>query len=151
MTAPNTPPTTSRVRWPFIIGAVLGWAFIAVGIRGALHESNATRPFELVKWLAGLLLAHDLVLAPLAYGVGWITTRRRGLGPVQVALAVTVVVGAIAWPLVRGYGKRSDNPTLLPLDYTRNLVVTLVVVWVLALAFTAARALRRSPPPEGAQ
>jgi hypothetical protein len=147
-TAPDTTPAPARSRWCFLVGAVIGWGFILVGIRGALHESSATKPFELAKWLAGLLLAHDLVFAPLVYGVGWVTTRRRGLGPVQVALAVTVVVGIIAWPLAQGWGRRSDNPTLLPIDYTRNLVVTLAVVWMLCLATVVVRASRHRAPRE---
>jgi hypothetical protein len=60
----------------------------------------------------------------------------------RLALAVTALVTAIAWPLVRGWGYRAANPSALPLDYGRNLVGVVVTVCVVALLAAVVRTTR---------
>lgn len=42
-----------------------------------------------------------------------------------------------AFPFVRGYGAMPTNPTILPRDYTRGLLIVLAVVWVVTAAMAA--------------
>jgi hypothetical protein len=64
--------------------------------------------------------------------------------PARFALAVTALVTAIAWPLVRGWGYRAANPSALPLDYGRNLAGVLVAVWIVALIAAVLRTMSRN-------
>jgi hypothetical protein len=121
----------------FWVGAALGWVIILYGARGVLRDSDATRPSDLARWFAGLLLVHDLVLVPAVLGAGWLAGRvvpARAVVHVRLGLAASAVLVAVAFPLVRGYGEREGNPTLLPLPYGRNLVIALALVWVVVAA-----------------
>ena len=57
---------------------------------------------------------------------------RRARGPVQAALAISAIVALFAYPLVRAYGLAANNPTSLPHNYGRNLLVVLGLVWAVA-------------------
>ena len=122
----------------FWIGLVLGWALIIIGVRGLIVDHALTNPANLVRWLLGLALLHDLVLAPAVYAVAWAITRavpRPATTPLRVGLATSGLLIAFAWPLVRAYGRRASNPTALPLDYGRNLALSLAVVWAAVAAW----------------
>lgn len=76
MSAPTNPgPMPSRpdsravrLRWGMVL---LGCAAIGWGLWQLLVVSpSATRPLAAVAWLAGVLVVHDAVLAPLAVLVG---------------------------------------------------------------------------------
>jgi hypothetical protein len=135
-------------RVAFWAGAAVGWTVIAIGARGVLRDSDATRPGDLGRWFVGLLLVHDLVLVPLVLAVGWFAGRvlpARAVVHVRLGLAASAVLVAVAFPLVRGYGEREGNPSLLPLPYGRNLVIALVLAWAVigaALVVAAVRARR---------
>jgi hypothetical protein len=149
MSATAAPRRHPRPAW---IGVAVGWALVVNGARGLLHDADATRPADAARWFAGLLLVHDAILVPVALLVGWAVGRlvpRVAVVPVRLGVAGSAVVLALAWPLVRGYGRRAANPTLLPLDYTRNLLIVLAAIWaVVGVAIVAsvlsARA-RRTP------
>jgi hypothetical protein len=129
----------------FWAGAALGWTVIAIGARGVLRDSDATRPSDLGRWFVGLLLVHDLVLVPLVLGVGWFVGRvlpARAVVHARLGLAASAVLVAVAFPLVRGYGEREGNPSLLPLPYGRNLVIALALTWAIACAALARAAVR---------
>jgi len=66
----------------------------------------------------------------------------RARSVVQGALIVTATVLLVAYPMVNGGGRLPDNPSILPLDYPRNLVIVLVVVWAIT-AMLVVRAARR--------
>jgi hypothetical protein len=120
--------------------AAIGWVIILLGVRGVFHDSSATRPGDLAGWFAGLLVVHDVVLVPVAFGVAWLVGRvlpDRAVVPARLGLAASAVVVAVAFPLVRGYGERDANPSLLPLPYGRNLAIALVLVWVVVVGATA--------------
>jgi len=118
-----------------LVGTV-GVAFMLIGIGGVLLGGAATNPLSTGPWLVGLLLGHDLVLAPVIGTVGWLVSRalpphvRR---PVQVGLIIAAVVTAVALPAVLGYGGHG-NRTVLPLDYRRNLLVVLIAIALATLA-----------------
>ncbi|MFZ6002888.1 MAG: hypothetical protein ACOYXM_03050 [Actinomycetota bacterium] len=129
------------------IGLLLGLPVIAWGIRGALIEGARTHPAELARWIVGAALVHDLVLLPavlaVAVGVRRITPE-RAWPFVRWALATSGCVALVAWPFIRGYGRRSSNPSLLPRDYAGGVAIALLLVWVVAasLAWASARRSR---------
>lgn len=117
----------------FWVTAAAGWLVIAFGIRGALLHHVDTRPRDLVTFVVGGALLHDLVFAPLVVGAGVLVGRLvpgRGRAPVQVALIVGGIVALFAYPLVRGFGRATGNPTSLPHDYATNLAVVVGIVWL---------------------
>jgi hypothetical protein len=128
--------------------AVLGWAVIAWGVAGVVRHHVDTRPADLLRFVAGGILLHDLVVVPLAL-VGAYLLNRAVPAPwrrwVQVTLVVAAPLALFAYPMVRGFGRIPGNPTALPHDYATNLalVVTAVVAIVAALATTH----RRRPGP----
>jgi hypothetical protein len=117
----------------FWIGLVLGVAIMAYGVKGLLGASDATQPPDLARFFIGAGIVHDAVFAPIVVLVGWLTLKVLppvARNPVRIALALSVVLVVFTWPLVRRWGARDSNPSLLPLDYGRNVVVGLIVVWV---------------------
>lgn len=129
------------------IGAALGSGIIAFGLIGALSQSGATRPAQLVTWTIGAAVFHDALLAPLVVAFGLATARWVPVAvrvPVRIGLALSGLVIAMAWPYVRGYGYRASNPSALPFAYGRNLVILLSIIWMSVTAVTVvARLVRR--------
>ena len=131
---------------PFWISAVAGWAVIAFGVRGIFQHSLDTRPSELARFVVGGALLHDLVVAPLVIVAGVVVARAvrgRARAVVQGALVVSGVVALFSYPLVRAYGLAANNPTSLPHNYARNLLIVLGVVWAVAAVLVVVRL--RSP------
>jgi hypothetical protein len=128
-------------RW-FWLGAAAGLAFIAAGLRGLLHDRAATQPSDLMKWLLGAGIVHDAVIAPIVVLAAWITGRAipaRARTPIRLGLAATALLIVLTWPLVQGWGRRTANPSALPLDYGRNLISTLAVLWAVVIVFAVVR------------
>lgn len=118
----------------FWAAAAVGWAVIlGVGLRGILGHRIDTRPAQLARFVVGGALIHDLLVAPIAILAGVALARLvpgRARAPVQAALLVTAAVTLFAYPLVRGFGHATHNPTSEPHNYAANLAVVLGVVWV---------------------
>jgi hypothetical protein len=135
---------------PRYVAYAAGAALICVGVVGLVSHSAETVPARWVVWLVGAAVLHDLLFVPAVLAVGALTALvplpyRR---PVQAGLAVAVVITMIAFPLVRGFGRRGDNPSILPQDYGVNLLLILAVI---ALATGAAMvwARRSGGSPRG--
>ena len=129
-----------RGRALFWISAAMGWGVIAFGLRGIFQHSLDTRPADLARFVVGGALLHDLLVAPLVIVAGVVVARavpRRARAAVQTALVVSGVVALFAYPLVRGYGLAANNPSSLPHDYGRNLLIVLGVVWAAAAVAVA--------------
>jgi len=124
--------TSTPRRGPlFWASAAAGWAIILWGLRGALHHRIDTRPGQLVRFLLGGALAHDLVLAPLVLLTGVLLARSvagRWRAPIQAALLISGTLVLFTYPMLRGYGRMIRNPTSLPHNYATNLTVVLVTV-----------------------
>jgi hypothetical protein len=138
-----TAPTPARRT--FWICAALGWSVIGYGIWGLIDNSSRTNPGQWIRWFAGSLIAHDLVVAPLTFAIGALFVSRiprRIRAPFQAGLIASAVIVLTAWPLVRGYGLRADNPSALPNNYLAGLAMVLVVVWS-AVAVVAVRTWKR--------
>jgi hypothetical protein len=130
-----------RDRW-FWLGAAAGLAFIVAGARGLLHDRAATQPSDLMKWLLGAGIVHDAVIAPIVVLAAWITGRAvpaPARTPIRLGLAATALLVVLTWPLVQGWGRRTANPSALPLDYGRNLIATLVGLWAVVIVFAVVR------------
>jgi hypothetical protein len=106
----------------------------------------------------GGALVHDLLWLPVVALAGVVVSRVAKRRPPRVllwALATSAVLAVVAWPFVRGYGRRPGDPSLLPRNYAAGLATYLAVIWTVALTVAgvgvAVRALRRSrsgaPPP----
>jgi hypothetical protein len=128
---------------------------IAYGIAGGLDNARDTHPTEIVRWFLGAAVIHDGLIAPAVLLVGFVVARPLPAplrGPVQGGLIVSAVVALFSLPLVRGYGVRPDNPTVVFRDYGPALVAVLAAVWVITTAVTVLsyhRSRRPStvPPP----
>ena len=129
-------------RW---IGLALGLPVIAWGIHGLLAESRRTHPAELGRWIVGSALVHDAVVLPVVLLVAVVARRlvpAVAWPPVRWALASSGVLVLVSWPFVRGYGRRSSNPSLLPRDYGTGVLIAIGGVWLVA-GLLVAVALRR--------
>jgi hypothetical protein len=92
-------------------------------------------------WLGGALLLHDALIAPLVLLAG-LVVRGSVRGPVRGALLVGGALTAVALPPLLRPGSKA-NPSVLPLDYPRNWLLTLVAVATVTAFVLAARAFGR--------
>jgi hypothetical protein len=143
--------TSARGRW-FWLALGVGWAVMVGAGVGAVLDSHNANLAALVRYVVIFDVVHDLTIAPLVVAVAWLAGRWLppvALGPVRGALALTAIVIVFATPLVRRF-TRTVNSSALPLDYGRNVVIVLGVVWVAAAGVIvvrlAARRLRRPAP-----
>lgn len=129
--------------WPAV---VVGGAVMAVGVRGLLVNGADTNPRRWLVLFLASALAHDFVVAPVVIGVGVALAKALPAWVRPFAQAALLASGALAlfaYPFVRGYGRRPANPSALPLDYARGLLVALGAVWLVAAALALLR--RRRP------
>lgn len=129
----------------FLPALVIGWAIIAYGAKTALDDATDAHPFALVVHVVAFDLAHDLFVAPIVLAIGWLTGRLLppvARGPVRAACAVSAMFVIFAYPLLHRWGQHPTNSSTLPLEYGRNLVILIVIVWTMALATIAQRIVR---------
>jgi hypothetical protein len=133
----------------FWIASALGTAICGFGVYGLLSNLDGVALTSWLKTLAGGLIVHDLVFAPLVVAGSVLLVRvvpSRARAPVQVAAIVSVALIAIAIPVVHGAGRLANNASLLPSEhYGMRLLAALAVVWAIAVA--AVLRDRRSRPP----
>ena len=125
----------------FWLAVVAGWSVIVAASMWLMDQPLAHAP-DLGRFLAGLLVIHDLVLAPLVTAAGLVVARvvpARWRAPVQGGLVVTGMVALFAFPFVRGYGRRPDDPSALPVNYGRGLLIVLAMVTVVTGGLTLRR------------
>ncbi|MDI5937901.1 MULTISPECIES: hypothetical protein [unclassified Micromonospora] len=122
-----------RVRSVLVAVGVLLMGYAVVG--GSADPD--LKPAGVLLFLAGVLAGHDLVwmvvlLAGGAAVARWVPRRHR---PVARAAAISAAaLTVVAVPLVLGFGRPPDNPSVLPLPYGRNLAAVLLLVAGAALA-----------------
>lgn len=114
-----------------IVAYAVGGSLIALGLYGIVAKSD---PFGWAVWFGGAVVLHDAIFVPAVLLAGALTTRLPGSyrRRVQAALAMAAAVTLVALPFVLGFGRRADNPSLLPLSYGRNLLIVLAVIAVAA-------------------
>ncbi|MFI8262540.1 MULTISPECIES: hypothetical protein [unclassified Streptomyces] len=122
--------------------AVAGLGVVLMGLGGALLVRQPS-PWRIALWLAGAVVVHDGLVAPLVMAIAALTAalglRLRGVP--RSALIVAGSLTAIALPpLLRPGG--AANPTVVPLDYLRNWLLTMAAIALATGLYVAARAAR---------
>jgi hypothetical protein len=128
-----------------ILGAA-GLAALGFGLTGLLTD-DGVRLVGVVPFLVGLVLLHDLVLLPVAIGIGVLLARYLPVWArpfVQGGLFVSAAVTAFALPFVIGAGRTADNPSRFPRPYGLGLAATLAVVWLVVAGLVLRARPRRS-------
>jgi hypothetical protein len=122
-----------------VLGAA-GLLLMGAGARYLFADTSEGTPRKLVGWLAGVLVAHDLVLVPLVLGAGLALRRLPGRRAVRGGLLVAGCLTLVALPpLLRPGAPR--NATVLSLDYGRNLALLLVATALVTAGVAAAGAV----------
>lgn len=129
---------------------------LGLGLKAQAVEQGGEPRRGGLRFVVGLALVHDLVLAPLVVLVGWGVVRlvpARARGAVQAALIASAVVALFAVPFVRGYGRVSTNPSILPRNYAHGTLVVVALVWLAAPVALVIRwrSDRRRYAPSGAR
>lgn len=114
---------------------LIGVVGVAMGAFGALRFLQLDLPdlVDAVLWLAGGVIVHDAILAPLTIALTVLLTRVVPEGArtrVTVGLVVLVTVTITAIPVLGRFGERPDNTTLLDRNYTVGWLVFAVLVLV---------------------
>lgn len=123
--------------------AMLGLAAAAYGAVELL-DLGLDNLVATVTWLAGGVLVHDALVAPLTIAVWFVVSRisgRRLPGAVVVAAVVLGTVTVVAVPVLGRFGARPDNPTLLDRNYVLGwaMLATLTVVVTAAVVAASRR------------
>ncbi|MEJ5945755.1 hypothetical protein WDZ17_10680 [Pseudokineococcus basanitobsidens] len=154
---PAPPVVLGRgVRTARVLLVVVGVAVMAFGVLGFVLDAGDTGPVASWVVLAAFAVGHDALFAPAVLVVVAVASRLvpdRAVPVVRAALLVSGALALVALPLVLGLGDDPSEPSALPLDYGRNLLVSLAVVWaVAALALLVPRrGRRRAAELEGAR
>ena len=129
----------------------VGTLLIGYAVVGALADPDL-RPTGVLLFLAGVLAGHDLVWMAVLLAVGallarWVPERHRPVVRAGVISAATVTVVAV--PLVLGFGRPPDDPSVLPLPYGRHLAIVLLLIAgaTLLTCWAADRRRSRRPAP----
>lgn len=99
-------------------------------------------------WLAGVVVAHDALLAPLVVLVTATAARRLPQWSHRATVVVLVVLGSVtllAVPTLGRFGAKADNPTLLDRPYVAGWVAVTGLVLV-AAALLAVHDRREGAP-----
>jgi hypothetical protein len=136
------------------VRALLGAAGLAAAGWGAwlLLGQGATNLRATLVWLAGGVLLHDAVLAPLTIAVAWVAGRLAGGRPRAPAAVALVLLGPLtvaAVPVLGRFGARADNTTLLDRPYWAGWTALVVVVLVAILVASYAGRRGRAHAPVG--
>jgi hypothetical protein len=91
-------------------------------------------------------IAHDALLAPVILLAGYASRWSPRPALLRAALAVAGAAAIVALPAVAGFGRRPDNPSILPQAYGRHLLAIFVTV---ALITTAVGLLSAYAPSMG--
>ena len=136
-----------------VVRGILGAVGVLVILGGGLVLLDLVDPAKylgIVLWFAGALIIHDGIVAFGVFGVSLVLRRRfsgGSLAIIQGALVIAALFTAIVVPEILKQGIGTANPTLLPLDYGRNLVVFYVVLVALTAAALVLNArVRREVP-----
>ena len=120
---------------------VMGYA-----VSGALTDPDVK--FGALVFLVAVLVLHDGLLLPLSIGAGFLIGRiipARLRTPVRAAAVISLALTVVALPLVLGRGRVADNPSILPLDYGRGLLIAYGIIWVTTAVLALLRRWRRGP------
>ncbi|MET8945815.1 hypothetical protein ABZX30_20080 [Streptomyces sp. NPDC004542] len=116
-----------------------GAALLGMGVSLLLGVRDLT---DVLVWLGGAVVLHDVLVAPLVLLVGLVLPRGGVRGPVRGALLVAGALTVVALPPLLRPGPRG-NPSVLPLDYPRDWLLALVAAATATAVLVTARGVRR--------
>ncbi|MET7619389.1 hypothetical protein [Streptomyces sp. NPDC005408] len=125
-----------------IVTGALGLALMTVGAALLLTGGQLK---DVALWLAGAIVLHDGIIAPLVLGVGLLLAAVPARGTVRGALVVAGCLTVVALPVLLRPGT-PKNATVLPLDYVSNWLLALAAVAALTGVLLAARWIWRRVP-----
>jgi hypothetical protein len=130
---PEEPEPLSGWRWWG--GLAAGGAIGLFGLAGLVADAAQTRPLVWLRWLVGLLLVHDFVVAPLVHLAGRRVRDRAPAAwrwPLQVGLVASGVLALASLPVLYGAGRATQpgNVSVLPGHYPRALAGVLLLLWL---------------------
>jgi len=132
--APEPAPSPYRWAW-YLPGLVaVGW-----GVYGLLPS---VQPLQWGLFVVLGIAAHDLLLAPIAVGVGWLLSRIVPAvlrAPLQVGLIGTGVAFVASLAYVLGRGTSEDVPSAVPFNYAGRVGMALALLWVAMAGWPAFR------------
>ncbi len=130
-------------RWLLCLAAL---GFAGYFVVGSTRDSNF-HPGQVLAFMVTGIVAHDLLLMPVALGIGALIMRfvpGWARSSAQAALFASAVVTVVSLPLLIGGGRTPDNPSRQPLDYPRGLLLTIGAIWLVAAGFAVFSGLRRT-------
>ena len=140
-TTPDTEPAANRV--VPVVAVVVGCGLIAYALSGMLGDLGTTaKRVDWVRWIVGLDIVHDALVAPIVVLIGWFVVRRVHAviqAPLAFALGASGVMLFIAWHPLHQSGARAGNSSIQPLNYATATLTVLLVVWVLAALWALVR------------
>ncbi|MFF0066067.1 hypothetical protein ACFYRC_31915 [Streptomyces sp. NPDC005279] len=123
-----------------IVTGALGLALMAFGASLLVTGGQLK---DVALWLAGAIVLHDGIVAPLVLGIGLLMAAVPARGTVRGALVVAGCLTVIALPVLLRPGA-PKNASVLPLDYLRNWLIALAAVAVFTgVLLVGMRVLRR--------
>jgi hypothetical protein len=117
---------------------LLGTLGVAMGAFGLLRflQHDFGDIVDSVLWLAGGVVVHDAIIAPLTIGaivLGRRVLPRKFWVVTASGLVVLLTVTVTAVPVLGSFGTRPDNPTLLDRNYTVAWIVFALLVLLVSL------------------
>ena len=143
---------TARTRGVRVARAVLiGVGALLLGVAGGTLVAGV--PIgqwpAILLWLAGAVVLHDAVFAPLVL-VGTRLLRRVGariswarIAVVQIALVVGAALTLVAFPGIRAQSIGARNPSVLVFPYALHLGLAWAAIGIVTAAVVLAMAMRR--------
>lgn len=134
------------MRWR-VLGIIFFTGVMVYGLVGALGLERDDQVRALL-WLLGGLVVHDLIFMPVLFAGGKLLQRvpRRP----RVALkASSIIFGSVlltTLPTWLARGRDMTEPSLLPQDYSKNLLIVLVLAGIFYLLTLLYRTSPRSTP-----
>jgi hypothetical protein len=136
----------ARIAWA-VPGVLLG----CFGMFRLVTEVPPGQLLALAGWLAGAVVVHDAVLAPLVVGVGWLLATRmppRSRRHVQGALIAGSLVTVVAAPMILRMGHEPPSKALLQQPVAANLAILLGLLATTSAVLYAVRVLRDREHPD---
>jgi hypothetical protein len=139
-------PATSALRpwwrWLFVLPGLVA---VVYGVHGLLTAGSRVPLGSWLTWFVGSALLHDLVIAPIWIGLGWLAVRVLPAAARPALVVGGVVAGLlalIALPFVLGVGADPANPSFLPRAYGRNLLLVDAAVLLVAVGWATVASIR---------
>lgn len=157
MTAAADDEVSARLSWPARALTLVGWGVVVIGALGALgrisHFAFTIPWLDLARWMLYSILFHDLLIAPVVTLIALGLNRgvpHLARGPLAGGLIVSASLVAVSYPRLRGYGALANNPSIIPGNAARDLLVVLAVVWAIVAAVVVVRVVKlRSQAEDG--